>query len=419
MANICWYQIRAKGKKKNVYMIYHTMPCCDDITIKSKKGNNNDYTLIFSGSCKWSLDAYCDNSTNKLKIDVEEYVDEDGGLLKDVTDYWYYTLKDKSKIYDCEIEAFTEYEDYDVEEDEGDKPTFEHYKDGKKIERKKLSFKEAKKKASKLFDLKNIIPNVYDDDYDPDYESDKESEKYSVSEEDKLVNSLIKYPKYLETKYPEYKNDKEIILKVTPKNYNIVKYASDELQKNREFVLEAVKQDGNSLRYASKELKNDKEIVLEAVKQNSDVLEYASKELRNDKEVVLSAVKQDGFGLSLRFASERLKDDKEVVLEAVKHGFYSTLEFASERLKDDKEIVLEAVKKAASGDALEFASERLKDDKEVVLEAVKHGFYSTLEYASERLKDDEDVVLTAIKVNSYALGYASKRLQEKFKNSKN
>ncbi len=86
-------------------------------------------------------------------------------------------------------------------------------------------------------------------------------------------------------------------------------------------------------------------------------------------------------------------------------------------MQSNREVVLDVVKQ--NGYAFEFASKELRNDKEIVLEAVKHGSCSTLEYASERLKDDEDVVLTAIKVNSYALGYASKRLQEKFKNSKN
>jgi len=190
MANYCWYQIRVKGKKKNAFMIYHTMPVYDENDIIHQEGTEENYSLIFSGSCKWSLEAYCDNSITNLDINVDDFIGENGELLKNVTDYWYYSLKDKSKLYNCEIEAFAEYEDYDINGDYGDRPTFEHYKNGEVIENQtQLSFADAQKRVEELFKIKNVIPNYYTyEDYD-DYENDYDENIFPFTTE--LTNTQL------------------------------------------------------------------------------------------------------------------------------------------------------------------------------------------------------------------------------------
>lgn len=172
MANICWYQVKAKGEKKNLMFLYHSMPVYNDINLISVA----DDTIIFSGDCKWSLDAYCENSTDDIEIDVNEYIDGDENtLIKAPTEYIYYTLKDKSKILNCEIEVFSEYEDYDIDEDEGDRPLFQHFSEGNILENKEMSFKEAQCKAKVLFGINDVIPNIFIED-DIDFSSESESD---------------------------------------------------------------------------------------------------------------------------------------------------------------------------------------------------------------------------------------------------
>ena len=65
MANYCWYQIHAKGNKKNINFLYHTMPVYDNIEILEIKERNEESTIVFRGSCKWSLDAYCEQSNRE------------------------------------------------------------------------------------------------------------------------------------------------------------------------------------------------------------------------------------------------------------------------------------------------------------------------------------------------------------------
>lgn len=152
------------------------MPVYDDIEIILEKGSNDDYTIVYTGNCKWSLDAYCKKMDSPIKVDVAGFIDEKGNLLKDVNEYRYYTLKDKSKIYNCEIEVFSEYEDYDYENDQGDKPLFEHYKNGKLIEKNNLLYNEIIEKAYLLFGVKIDIPNYYEDDDWYEEENDKKEE---------------------------------------------------------------------------------------------------------------------------------------------------------------------------------------------------------------------------------------------------
>ena len=187
MANICWYQVKAKGDKKNIMFLYHSMPVYNYIDLIS----SSDNTIIFSGDCKWSLDAYCENSNGDIKIDVNKYIsDTDTKLIDYPTEYIYYTLEDKSKILNCDIEVFSEYEDYDVDNDEGDRPLYQHFSKGEVLEEENMSFKEAQDKANKIFGINNIIPNCYIGD-DMDFDSEYENDYQEFPWEEELVNTQL------------------------------------------------------------------------------------------------------------------------------------------------------------------------------------------------------------------------------------
>lgn len=162
MANICWYQVKAKGDKKNIMFLYYSMPVYSYIYLMS----SSDDTIIFTGDCKGSLDAYCKKGKGDIKIDINEYIsDTDAELINDPTKYIYYTLKDKSKMLNCEIEVFSEYEDYDIYNDKGDRPLFQHFSKGNILEEEKMSFKEAQDRASKIFGINKTMPNYYIGEY--------------------------------------------------------------------------------------------------------------------------------------------------------------------------------------------------------------------------------------------------------------
>lgn len=174
MANICWYQLRVKGDKKKINCLYYSMPVLNDTEIVF----SNDDTIIFRGDCKWSLEAYCKPVLNDLTIDVDKYIDDEFNRIEFPLDYINYTLLDKSKLFDCEIEVFSEYEDYDTEFDFGERPRFQHFSKGNILENTSLSFEEVKNRASKLFGIEDIIHkyiyNAYDDTEDDDYEDDED-----------------------------------------------------------------------------------------------------------------------------------------------------------------------------------------------------------------------------------------------------
>lgn len=187
MANICWYQVKVKGDKKNIMFLYHSMPVYNYIELI----DSSDDTIIFIGDCKWSLDAYCENSNADIKIDVDKYIsDIDTKLINDPTEYIYYTLKDKSKILNCEIEVFSEYEDYDIDNDEGDRPLYQHFSKGNTLEEEEMSFKEIQKRANKAFNIDDAIPNYYkeeDVDFSTEYKKDYEIFPW----EEELVNTQL------------------------------------------------------------------------------------------------------------------------------------------------------------------------------------------------------------------------------------
>ena len=83
---------------------------------------------------------------------------------------------------------------------------------------------------------------------------------------------------------------------------------------NKQPVLKAVKKNGEALKNFP-EFQNDRDIVLEAVRENAWALQYASEALRGDREIVLAAVRQiEG---TLEFASYELRADPEFILLVV------------------------------------------------------------------------------------------------------
>ena len=122
MANICLYKIKVKGTKASCYALVNMMPLYSwEKEYLSADGTEEDYTLVFSGACKWSVSAY----TKKQK-DLVPYTPEEIASIQD-GDGWDICLEDKSLLLGCEIFCNSkDIDDYCYAD-------YEHYKNGQQI----------------------------------------------------------------------------------------------------------------------------------------------------------------------------------------------------------------------------------------------------------------------------------------------
>lgn len=122
MANICLYKIKVKGTKDACYALVNMMPLYSwEKEYISEEGTDNDFTLVFSGACKWSVSAY-----TVRQVGITPYTPEEILKIED-GDGWDIPLIDKSLLLSCEI--FCNSKDID----DSSWSTYEHYKNGKRI----------------------------------------------------------------------------------------------------------------------------------------------------------------------------------------------------------------------------------------------------------------------------------------------
>lgn len=105
MANICDYKIIVKGKKERCEKLVEMMNSCDEMCIVYTEQKKDEYELCFEGSCKWSVDCYCDSHRIRYPFLDEEIPYVIG------SDYRNYTLRDKSKLLDVNVTCVAHDED--------------------------------------------------------------------------------------------------------------------------------------------------------------------------------------------------------------------------------------------------------------------------------------------------------------------
>lgn len=131
MANLADYEIHVRGKKEEAYMLYAATPCADFKQILRADWIDDDFIIHFNGNCKWGLDYNATDDYNGTidsgRIDVQN-LDEAG------QGYWNISLKKKSELLHCEIEAYELMDDTDMYEE-----SFVHLKNGVVIESKQAS----------------------------------------------------------------------------------------------------------------------------------------------------------------------------------------------------------------------------------------------------------------------------------------
>jgi len=122
VANICLYKIKVKGTKDACYALINMMPLYSwEKEVLSEEGGDDDYTLIFTGACKWSTSSYTHHTDGLVPYTPEQIANVQDG------DGWDICLLDKSLLLNCEI--FCNSKDID----EPCYADYEHYNRGKKI----------------------------------------------------------------------------------------------------------------------------------------------------------------------------------------------------------------------------------------------------------------------------------------------
>lgn len=122
MANICKYRVIVKGKKNACYAFFGSMSGGDKEVLK-EFGTNDQYTLLFDGECKWSVDSYCNKKwKGEFPVLLPEGADEAYRMAGE--NYLCYKVQDRSKMFNVEVFCNSADEDCFRE--------FLHYVSGKK-----------------------------------------------------------------------------------------------------------------------------------------------------------------------------------------------------------------------------------------------------------------------------------------------
>lgn len=122
MANICMYKIKVKGNKQACYALVNMMPLYSyEKEYMLEEGTEDDFTLVFKGDCKWSVEAYTSPMENPVQLSKHEIESICDG------DHWDKTLRDKSIMLGVEIYCNSK----DI--DDSCWSVYEHYNKGVKI----------------------------------------------------------------------------------------------------------------------------------------------------------------------------------------------------------------------------------------------------------------------------------------------
>jgi hypothetical protein len=100
MANICFYKVKIKGKRNACYAFFGSMSAFDK-WILSEEGTEDETILVIEGNCKWDVDSYC----RPWKGDFPVQIPNDHEDARDEAEnkYWYYTVQQRSKMFNVEV----------------------------------------------------------------------------------------------------------------------------------------------------------------------------------------------------------------------------------------------------------------------------------------------------------------------------
>ena len=242
---------------------------------------------------------------------------------------------------------------------------------------------------------------------------------------------------------PDFKNDREVIIKAIQLDGTNIVYASDSLKADKEIVLMAVKNNGEAFSDINEKFWSDTDVIFAAKNSESgsytqlielideklfsdinfvkkllnsvdvedsdyeiiEILERAGKEVTSNKDLMLSAISANYE--SYNYLDESLKSDNQFFIEAEKLSGY-LLQYADKDLQSDRDVVAVAVE--TYGGELKFAADKFKSDREMVLKAVKTEPF-ILEYVDEKFRSDFEIAKSAVTSHGHALKLLSEDLQ--------
>jgi len=241
---------------------------------------------------------------------------------------------------------------------------------------------------------------------------------------------------------PDYKNDREVIIKAIQIDGTNIASASDSLKADKEIVMMALKNNGDAINDINEKFFSDPDVIfaaknsesgsyynlielideklfsdvdfvkklLSTVEDDSDheiieILERAGKEVTSNKDLMLSAISANYE--SYNYLDESLKSDNQFFIEAEKLSGY-LLQYADKDLQSDRDVVAVAVE--TYGGELKFADDKFKSDREMVLKAVKTEPY-ILEDVDEKFRSDFEIAKLAVTSHGHAIKLLSEDLQ--------
>lgn len=167
MANICYYKIKANGKKTECQKLIDMMPLYSgEKEIIKEEGDKDNYSLTFTGSCKWDVDAYTEKHNNLKQLSEEDIINIKDG------DYWDYPIVEKSILLNLDILCNTL--------DEEEESLFLHYNKGKKIN--DTCPEELEMNYESLFE---------EDDYDDNFSEEISLDDFVITEDKEYHEVLL------------------------------------------------------------------------------------------------------------------------------------------------------------------------------------------------------------------------------------
>ena len=176
MANLALFSIRVKGgTKKSLEKFFDSQSMSECFNCEYKSINNNNY-LFFNGECKWGINT-------KQNQPIKDGKSLDNYSIEELENY---SLQDKSKIFNCEIEAFEYAEDADGI------ANHYRYKDGKIIIDEEVDLRD--NTSIKYISDKDADGNEYDFwevDFEKAFKLGTKNEEEIVKEQKELDTELV------------------------------------------------------------------------------------------------------------------------------------------------------------------------------------------------------------------------------------
>ncbi len=205
--------------------------------------------------------------------------------------------------------------------------------------------------------------------------------------------------------FPEYQDDREVVLVAISKNAEAYQYASNRLKNDRSIIMTALQGSKHAEIWFDLpwHLREDPELASIAIDKDPLKFERMRPVIQDNRDMVLRAIRHNG--VLLAFASDRLQRDPE--LQRIAVSVTPSALSSTPDLQDDREVVLAAVSR--HGLVLEYASNRLKNDLEVLTKAIQNNG-EAIQYAPDWIKNDYAYAMMAVRSNGYAIELLSPEL---------